>query len=144
MILLKVALLLGHLDLCLTYFLVAEFYFECLKFDFLGQRVILTVVGHLVELPLVAFHTGLRILNFATLLHHRALEVADVGLDFLDAGGETGYFVFQVLYFKGQFASQRALLIDSRQGGLKLEKRLQLLLHRQICRVFLCHNLINR
>lgn len=44
--------LLLYLNECLTDFLVAELYFKILELYFLGQGVILTIVLHIVELPL--------------------------------------------------------------------------------------------
>ena len=129
-----------HLLLTLANLLVAKFDFQLLELDFLTQSVILTVVAHGFELSLITLQASLSLSNLVLLLRHCAVELIDFVLDFLDASGETSNLIFQVLNLKRQLTSQGTLLVNSRQGGLKLVESLQLLFHCQICRIFLCHN----
>ena len=92
---LKVLLTLGERSLCVgevvlallhflvgfADFLVAEFDLQCLELDLLGQRVVLAIVLHLVELSLVAVYAGLVLINLIALLCNGSAEVFNLGVD---------------------------------------------------------------
>ena len=115
-------------------------FFTSRELDFLAQRVVLTVVLHIVQLVLITGHAGLSLNDLTLLLGDSALEVGNLCLDLLYTGSQTFNLVFQVLNLEGQLASQCTLLVDRREGGLKLIQGLQLLFHSQVCWIFLCHN----
>ena len=100
----------------LTDLLVAELNLQSLKLDLLAQRVVLTVVAHLVELLLIALHTGLSLFDISLALLDSLTEILYFCLDLLLTGEKTGNLVFQVLHLEWQFTPERSLLIDSRKG----------------------------
>ena len=125
----------GLLDL-----LVAELNLQRLILNLLRQRVVLTIVLHIVQLSLVTLHAGLSGLNLALLQGHCLLKFSNIGIDFVHTRSESLDFIFKVLYFQRQFASQCTLLVDSRECGLQLKEGLQTLFNRHVHWVFLCHN----
>ena len=125
----QVLLLLFNLELSLFDFLVTKFNLQGLELDFLGQRVILTVVCNSIQLLVVTFQTCLCLNNVALLLGNRTLVVLDVLFDFLNTGVQTFQLVFQVAHLKRQFAAQCALLVDTGQCRLQLKEILQFFLY---------------
>ena len=125
----QLALLVLNLHVSLLNLLVAKLYFEALELDFLCQRVVLAVVAHLVELLLVALYALLSLCYLALLLSDSLLEVCDVALDVLHTCLQACNLVFKVLHLKRQLAAQCALLVDSRESGLKLVEGLQSFLY---------------
>ena len=121
--------------------LVAQLNLQRLELNLLRQRVVLAVVLHIVELFGVAVDARLGLLD-VSLLHADSLaEFVYLTLDFLHTGGQTHNFVFQVLNFERQLTAQCFFLIDGRQCRLQLIEGFQALLHRQVSRIFFCHNL---
>ena len=118
-----------HSHLSLTNLLVAQFNFQLLELNLLGQRVVLAVVLHLVQLHLIALHAGLSLLNLALFHHDSILELSNLVLDFLHTSHQARNLVFQVLHLQGQFAAQCAFLVDARESSLQLIKRFQLLFY---------------
>ena len=125
----QLALLVLNLHVSLLNLLVAKLYLEALELDFLCQRVVLAVVAHLVELLLVALYALLSLCYLALLLSDSLLEVCDVALYVLHTCLQACNLVFKVLHFKRQLAAQCALLVDSRESGLKLVEGLQSFLY---------------
>ena len=129
-----------YLHLCLTDFLLTKLDLEGLILDFLGERVVLTVVLYFVQLLLIAVYAGLGTVDVATLHDDGTLELVNLGLDVLHTGVETCDLVLEVLHFERKLATQGTLLVDSREGGLQLVESLQFLFYRKVCWIFLCHN----
>ena len=125
----KLTFLVVNLSQCLAYLLVTQLDFKALELDLLCQGVVFAVVLHVVELTLVALYALLGLLNLALLLCHGVLKLLYLILDFSNADVQTFNLVVQVLNFKGQLATERTLLVDGRQCGLKLIKGLQLLFY---------------
>ena len=119
--------------------LIAKLYLKCLKLNFFLQRVILTVVLHVVELFVVFLHAYLCSGDLSLLLGDSLLEVFYLVLDLLHTGGKTGNLVLKVLHLERQLSSEGSFLVDGRQCGLQLVKSLQLLFYCQICRIFFSH-----
>ena len=104
-----------NLLLCLAYLLVAELYLELLEFNLLAESVVLAVVSHIVELQLVSLHACLSLDDVALAVVDSFLKLINLVVDLVDANFQTFDFVFEVLHFKGQFASQGFFLVDGRQ-----------------------------
>ena len=138
--LVEVELALAHLSHTLADLLVAKLDFQLLELDLLAQGIILAVVAHGIELRMIALQASLCISNLVLLLINSTVELLDFALDVLNTSGETGDIIFQVLNFERKLTTQLTVLVDARQGYLKLVKSLQLLFNCQICRIFLCHN----
>ena len=140
LVLRQLSLLLLNAEVSLLDLLVAEFDFQGLVFNLLRQRVILAIVLHVVQLSLITLHAGFGGLYLAFLHVDSLLVLANFILNLLDTGGKTFDFIFQVLYFQRQLASQCTLLVDARERGLQLIEVLQTLFNRHVHRIFLCHN----
>ena len=125
----QVPLLLFDFQLGFLDFLVAKLYLQSLELDFLGQRVILAVVRHRIQLFIVAFQTCLRLQNVTFLLGNRSLILFDILVYFLDTCVQPFQLILQVAHLERQLTPQRTLLVDSRQCCLQLEKILQLLFY---------------
>ena len=115
--------------LCIGNLLVAELNLERLELNLLAQHVVLTVVAHFVQLLLVAVNAGLSFNNLTLLLRDGTLELVNLVLDAFNTGGQTFDFCVKVFYLQGQFTAQCLLLVNRREGGLKLEQIFQLLLY---------------
>ena len=92
--------LLCHTILSLSDFLITEFDFKFLKFDFFCQSVIFAVVLNLVQLLFVTFHADFGVFDIAFFLYDGSLILIDICLDFLDTSCQSFDFIFQVLYFQ--------------------------------------------
>ena len=119
--------------------LVLEFNFERLIFDFFHQHVVLAVVLHVVQLVVVLVDGLLRRVDFVLLGLDVGFEVFDVLGVFAHAVRHAFDFVFEVLHFEGEFATEDFDAVDFRQHGLQLVEFLQALLYGQVyCFFFRC------
>ena len=94
--------------------------FQFLVFNFLGQRLILTIVAHIVLLFLVFLDGHHSILHLGILLGNLGIQVFDILLILVDTGLHTFVSIFQVTDFIGQLASDDADTVDLRHNLLQV------------------------
>lgn len=110
---------------------LAKLDFEGLELHFLGEKVELTVITHVVELLLIGSDFALRISDFLALLHEFVVEGGDFGLVVFDTGVQAGQIVFKILHFEGQLTTDGFDAVDFGKNCLKLVERFQAALNRE-------------
>ena len=113
--------------------LVQQFYFERLVFDFLLQRIVFTVIAHLVKLLTILLHQGTGLADAVLLLHNDGLKVGNLLFEFRKTMMKALDFVLKVLNFCRKFSAESTDFVNLRKFCLKLVKVLQFLLHTHLC-----------
>ena len=109
---------------------------EGLVLDFLGQRIVFTVVADVVLLFLIFLDQGFGFLDFDFIVGDVLLMFLALFLEVGDTRLEAGDFVFHVLDFQRQVATIGTDFVNLRVDLLQGVKRHQLLLHAHLNRVF--------
>ena len=123
--------------------LLVQFHVQGLVFDFFAQRLVLTIVTHIVQLLAILFDRGFAGFDIGFTRGNVRIQLPYLSVYFFNTGRQAFYLVLQVLYFQRKLSAQRLDFVDFGKHGLQLVQILQLFFNRQVRRIFLhvfCHS----